>query len=242
MALYLAAVCVLVAIPRPTAQWRMTAVAMLAVIATHGVSAVRTSEVGAWRSVSTQQGPAGSLGDAQAMESLRRATLSSGARVLVFPESYFARWSTTNDAFLRPLWRELAARDQVVLFGVQRPNATTGLVDSLVLIRGRESGAYAQHLPVPVSMYRFGEAGSVPMRWRGRYSTIIAGERVGLLICWEQLLVAPMLALAFEAPDRLVGLSNLYFARGTPVAAIQQASLRSWARLFGVPWAHAVNE
>jgi hypothetical protein len=201
-----------------------------------------TPEASTWKAVSTQTGVSEGRRESETIEQLRRAAATLEARVLVLPESLFARWRTSSDIFMRPLWRELAARGQVVLFGVRRPDAATGLVDSLVLVRGFESGEYAQHLPVPVSMYRLGEAGSVPLRWGGPYTTIVAGEHVGLLICWEQLLVAPMLALSLESPDRLVGVSNLYFARGTPVAAIQQGAIQSWARLYGVPWVHAVNE
>jgi hypothetical protein len=43
-------------------------------------------------------------------------------------------------------------------------------------------------------------------------------------------------------PTRLIALSNLYFARGTPVARIQRASVAAWARLLGVPFVYASNE
>lgn len=242
VALYLGLVVLFVAPASGSARSGLVAVAVTAVIGSLAVSMTNTPAASTWTAISTQMSVAGRQRESEAIEQLRRAAATSEARVLVLPESLFARWSTSNDTFLRPLWRELAARGQVVLFGVWRPDAATGLIDSLILVRGRESGEYAQHLPVPVSMYRLGEAGSVPLRWRGPYTTIVAGERVGLLICWEQLLVAPMLALSFEWPDRLVGVSNLYFARGTPVAVIQQAAIQSWARLYGVPWVHAVNE
>jgi hypothetical protein len=242
VALYLGLVVLFVSPASGSARSGLMAVAVMAVIGSYAVSMMKAPAASGWTAISTRMSVGGRHGESEAIEQLRRAAATSEARVLVLPESLFARWSTSNDTFLRPLWRELAARGQVVLFGVRRPDAATGLVDSLILVRGRESGEYAQHLPVPVSMYRLGEAGSVPLRWRGPYTTIVAGERVGLQICWEQLLVAPMLALSLERPDRLAGVSNLYFARGTPVAAIQQAAIQSWARLYGVPWVHAVNE
>ena len=124
------------------------------------------------------------------------------------------------------------------------PKPCQRMIDSLVLVRGASRGALSQHYPVPLSMYRFGRPGSVPLRWRGPYSLPVGTERTGVLICWEQLLLAPMLRLAIESPrtDRLVAVSNLYFARGTPVAHIQRASVAAWARLFGVPYVHALNE
>lgn len=236
-----------VAIPRPSVRRSIGALAAIAVVLANAWPGTPSLERASWAAVPTRQGSAvrgveGWSRDSGAVERLRRAVAASKDRVLVLPESVFEHWNGSQDAFLRPLWRELAARDRIVLFGVRRAEAATSHVENLVLIRGSEQGEYAQHLPVPVSLYRFGARGSVPLRWRGSYIAKAAGERVGLLICWEQLLVAPMLIIAGEKPDRLVGLSNLYFAKGTPVASIQRASIQSWARLFGIPWVHAVNE
>jgi len=242
IALYAVAGVLFVTCDRVSMLRGVLAFSALAVLGSYGVLAKPPHTTNIWQAVSTPASIGTGERAAQAMEQLRRSASTSTARVVVLPETLFNQWTASNEAFLRPLWRELAARNQVVLFGVQRLDSATGLIDNLVLIRGRESGEYAQHLPVPISMYRLGEAGSVPVRWRGPYTATIFGERVGLLICWEQLLVAPMLFLALESPDRLVGLSNLYFARGTPVAAIQEAALQSWARLYGVPWIHAVYE
>ncbi len=163
---------------------------------------------------------------------------------VVLPESYFRRWSAATDAFLEPLWRRLREERRTVLFGVQRLNGLTGPRESLVLVRGATRGELPQHYPVPLSMYRFGAADSVPLRWRGSYLLPVGSERVAVLICWEQLLLAPMLGVLLESPPptRLVAVSNLYFARGTPVVRIQRASVESWARLLGVPFVYASNE
>jgi hypothetical protein len=201
-----------------------------------------------WQAVSTTVGGPGpaTLNSAvgEAIEQLRVTVARTSADHVVLPESYFQSWSAGTDAFLEPLWRRLREERRTVLFGVQRLNSVTRQRDSLVLVRGAARGELAQHYPVPLSMYRFGAAGSVPLRWRGSYSLPMGPERVAVLICWEQLLLAPMVGVLLESPSptRLVAVSNLYFARGTPVTRIQRASVEAWARLLGVPYIYASNE
>lgn len=201
-----------------------------------------------WQAVSTAAGgplPATkSPADAVAIEQLRVTMARTSAENVVLPESYFRNWSASTDAFLAPLWRRLLQDGRTVTFGVQRLNPAIEQIDSLVLVRGASHGELSQHYPAPLSMYRFGAAGSVPLRWRGPYSLSVGNERAAVLICWEQLLLAPMLSVLLESPEptRLIALSNLYFARGTPVARIQRASVAAWARLLGVPFVYATNE
>lgn len=201
-----------------------------------------------WQAVSTAVG--GSLAgtrsppDAAAIEQLRITMGRSSSENVVLPESYFRAWSVATDAFLEPLWRRLAQDGRTVTFGAQRLNAATRQIDSLVLVRGAFRGELSQHYPVPLSMYRLGAPGSVPLRWRGSYALPVGSERPAVVICWEQLLLAPMLSMMLELPPptRLIAVSNLYFARGTPVARIQRASVAAWARLLGVPFVYASNE
>ncbi len=200
-----------------------------------------------WQAVSTSVGASRPVtrvtADGEAIEQLRVTVARTSADHVVLPESYFREWSATTDAFLEPLWRRLKAEGRTVLFGVQRLNSATGQRESLVLVRGATRGELSQHYPVPLSMYRFGAAGSVPLRWRGSYSLPVGSERVAVLICWEQLLLAPMLGVLLDSPPtRLVAVSNLYFARGTAVARIQRGAVESWARLLGVPFVYASNE
>ena len=201
-----------------------------------------------WQAVSTAVGgplaETRSPPDATAIEQLRITMGRSSSENVVLPESYFRAWSAATDAFLEPLWRRLAKDGRSVTFGAQRLNAATGQTDNLVLVRGAFRDELSQHYPVPLSMYRFGAAGSVPMRWRGSYVLQVGREHPAVLICWEQLLLAPMLRVMLESPrpTRLIAASNLYFARGTPVARIQRASVAAWARLLGVPFVYAINE
>lgn len=233
------------------ARTRASALAGLAVLTltAQGVHVRHVPSDDPWLAVSTSRGapPQATIVasvDAEAIERLRGVVASSSAKVLVLPEGYLRAWSPATDAFLAPLWRRLATDGRSVALGMNRRDPVTGLEDNAVVVRGASRGELSQHYPVPISMYRAGAPGSTPLRLRGPYSLQVGDERIGVVICWEQLLLAPMLQLALESPrpDRLVAVSNLYFARGTPVAHIQRASVAAWARLFGVPYVHAINE
>ena len=70
---------------------------------------------------------------------------------------------------------------------------------------------------------------------------MVAGKRAAILICYEQLLVWPILASAAENPDILLGVANDYWAEGTSINAIQGACLHAWSRLFNIPLFLATN-
>ena len=69
----------------------------------------------------------------------------------------------------------------------------------------------------------------------------IAGQRVAFLICYEQLLVLPVLLSAIDHPTLIVGMANQYWVRDTTIPAAQRASLVAWSRLFALPLLIAEN-
>ncbi|BAP81946.1 conjugal transfer protein TraB (plasmid) [Bradyrhizobium diazoefficiens] len=68
-----------------------------------------------------------------------------------------------------------------------------------------------------------------------------AGHRVAPLICYEQLLVWPVLQSMLHSPDVLVAIGNDWWTAGTNMLAIQRASTEAWARLFGLPLVLSFN-
>src|SRR6266567_6453283 len=77
--------------------------------------------------------------------------------------------------------------------------------------------------------------------WAAAGTLQIAGRKAAVLICYEQLLIWPVLTSFREHPDLLVGIANDYWARSTSVPDIQWACVTSWARLFHVPILWAEN-
>ena len=70
---------------------------------------------------------------------------------------------------------------------------------------------------------------------------MVGGRRIAPLICYEQLLVWPILQSMAHRPDLIVAIGNGWWTAGTSVAAIQKASSAAWARLFGLPLVVSFN-
>lgn len=70
---------------------------------------------------------------------------------------------------------------------------------------------------------------------------VVRGTSIATLICYEQLLVWPILQSAMSGPDLFVAPANGWWTVGTDIVAIQIAATTAWARLFNLPLVIAVN-
>ena len=68
-----------------------------------------------------------------------------------------------------------------------------------------------------------------------------AGFRVAPLICYEQLIIWPVLQSMLHDPDVIVATGNGWWIGNTNIVAIQKASAEAWASLFGLPLVMAFN-
>jgi len=114
-------------------------------------------------------------------------------------------------------------------------------IDNTMLIVGAESATFYQRVPVPVGMWRpFGKI-SVPLRLDAPGVLAIDHQRAAVLICYEQMLTFPILVSMLQHPTVIVGISNTFWVDGTPIPRYQATAVRSWARLFHLPYWLAVN-
>jgi apolipoprotein N-acyltransferase len=81
----------------------------------------------------------------------------------------------------------------------------------------------------------------VPIHYFGPATLAIGPRRAAPIICYEQLLVAPVLMSIREKPDVLLGIANDYWAAGTYIPEIQNAAITAWSRLFWIPLVTATN-
>lgn len=100
---------------------------------------------------------------------------------------------------------------------------------------------YKQRVPILISMWQ-------PFTSRGANATIykdpivsIDGKDTGVFICYEQFVTYLYLQTMFFQPQRLYGISNLYWAKDTNIQKIQKEIIELYGLLFGVPIAHSVN-
>lgn len=142
----------------------------------------------------------------------------------------------------RVAWRDLT-RSKVIYAGAYIPIAGTKYYDNVLLQVDSNSSKilYRQRVPVPVSMWKpFSDQGARATFYKD--PTIeINGEKVGVLICYEQLLTYVMLQTMYYDPKSIIGISNLYWSQGTSIEQIQRESLDLYGLLFGVDVYFSVN-
>jgi predicted amidohydrolase len=130
-----------------------------------------------------------------------------------------------------------------LLIGTTVPIPDTEANRNVLLSRGyTERYSYVQRVPVPLGMWHFGdEHHGFPPMLRFPPTIRVWNHRAGVLICYEQLLVWPALESLARNPDMLLAPSNLYWAAGTPIPAIQHISAQDWADLWAIPVYEASN-
>jgi apolipoprotein N-acyltransferase len=183
--------------------------------------------------------PADDLPEFAIEQRLQDVAIGSRRQFLVFPEGAVRRWTAATDEF----WAGAIAGSGKTLFvGAGTPVAGESLYNnSIVILSETRRAAVHQRIPVPLGMWNPFRRDGFAMNLLGTGTADVGGERVAVLICYEQLLVWPMLRSAVERPTLLIAASNEAWTEGSRVPAIQHACVRAWARLFGLPVLSATN-
>lgn len=113
--------------------------------------------------------------------------------------------------------------------------------DNALVVRGAETGAFQQRVPVPIGMWNPWNAMTARLHLNGSGVIDLHGQRAAILICYEQLITWPVLVSMAQRPTVLVAVANDYWVTDTPIPSFQLAAVRSWARLFRLPYFSAVN-
>jgi apolipoprotein N-acyltransferase len=201
-----------------------------------------------WAAVDTQFGGSnGKYADYQQhQQTIDRALAIQaeiGAAVVVLPESALGLWTPT----IERLWTRGLEGSEVTVYGGAVIVNETGYDN--VMLELTEQGAsvrYRQRMPVPVSMWQpWLGLHSAPAGARADFFAnpvvLVRGYRVATLLCYEQLLVWPILQSMLQQPDVIVAPVNGWWTSGTEIVAVQHATAEAWARLFGLPLAVAIN-
>jgi hypothetical protein len=174
---------------------------------------------------------------------LQRIALAHPNTLVLFPESVLPGWSFVHESRWADTFAQLKLQHTGLLIGTTVPIPDTEANRNVLLSRGyTERFSYVQRVPVPLGMWHFGnEHDGFPLMLRFPPTIRVWDHRAGVLICYEQLLVWPTLESLARNPDMLLAPSNLYWASGTPIAAIQHVSVQDWADLWAIPLYEASN-
>lgn len=199
-----------------------------------------------WVGVDTQfHGESGQYADyAQQLKTIELVRdAASGRLVIVLPESAARIWTPTTERLWRHGLRDLDVVVNVGAIEVSR----VGYDNVMVEISATEASVvYRERMPVPVSMWQpwlewTGQDGGARAHFFANPVAEFAGQRVAPLICYEQLLIWPILQSVLHSPDMIVATGNGWWTEGTSIVEIQRATTVSWARLFNLPLVMAFN-
>ena len=173
-----------------------------------------------------------------AMIGMVKQAAEQGARTVVLPESAFGVWTATTER----LWtRELAGLDVVVNGGAVVIDRA-GYDNVMVEVSGVGAAViYRERMPVPVSMWQPWTTGGANAHFFTNPVVEFAGVRIAPLICYEQLIIWPVLQSMLYGPEMIVATGNGWWTGETNIVAIQRASADAWAALFGLPLVMAFN-
>ncbi|TGQ04946.1 MULTISPECIES: conjugal transfer protein TraB [unclassified Mesorhizobium] len=200
-----------------------------------------------WKSVDLKYGASlgrdGSLDHHRDMIATVRALAGDGTRFVVLPESALGFWTPT----VARLWQQgLHGLDVTVVAGAAVIDER-GYDNVMVAISSDEARVlYRERLPVPVSMWQpwrawFGRDGGARADLFANPVVDLSETRIAPLICYEQLIVWPVLQSMLHSPEIVVATGNGWWTAGTSIVAIQRASAIAWAKLFAVPIVTAFN-
>lgn len=167
------------------------------------------------------------------------------ALIQVWPESIVPHWNEASEAFWSGILADARARGKTVVFGstISLPDPSVIRLRNVAVIKGREEATPVdQRTPVPGGTWHPISGQGVPVSPLTSVVRHIGDQRAAFIICFEQLLAWSYLPMIVERPTLLVGMANVYWVQGTAIPAAQSACLKSWARLFNIPFVEAVNQ
>ena len=185
----------------------------------------------------------GSLGHHRELIAMVRREAGEENRIIVLPESALGLWTPT----IERLWRAgLEGSAITVVAGAAIVDAKA--YDNVMVAISAESAQvlYRERMPVPLSMWQpwlawTDEGGGARAHFFANPLAELSGRKIALLICYEQLILWPVLQSMLHSPEIVITTGNGWWTAGTSIAAIQRANTASWARLFGVSLVVAFN-
>lgn len=200
-----------------------------------------------WTALNTTFGPAATPeSQFSRLTSLQRSVSSwsnkaAPGSVLVLPELVGDDWSL-NGLWWHRIDQKLKQNKQTIFIGAYVPIGDGAMYENVVASLGFQAGRHLpDRVPVPISMWKpWTRAGAVN-HWWDKGVEKIAGKRVASLVCYEQLLMWPVILSLTKSPEVILAPANDWWATNTNLPEIQRQSVQAWSRAFSVPNIWATN-
>lgn len=177
------------------------------------------------------------------MMAMVRGATGDGALYVVLPESALGFWTPTVERF----WTDVLHDGDATVIAGAVVVYRGGYDNVLVAIDGKGARTlYRERMPVPGSMWQpwrswFGESGGARAGFFANPVVAVSAKRVSPLICYEQLIIWPVLQSMLHDPDFIIAVGNGWWTEGTSIVSIQRAATTAWAKLFAKPLVIAFN-
>jgi len=178
------------------------------------------------------------MGDYKRQKKLLKVANNNRYNNLLFHEN--ALGAFTQNSMM--IWEKLK-NNKTILAGAYIYKKRVGGYDNVLMEITNSSykTIYKQRVPVPISMWKpWIEQGAKAYPFQNpiiKYKQ----SRVGVFICYEQLLTYTYLHTMFYNPNYIIGISNLWWVKDKSIEEIQIRSLRLWSLLFGVDSYYSIN-
>ncbi|MCT7667356.1 conjugal transfer protein TraB [Shinella kummerowiae] len=202
-----------------------------------------------WMSVDLKQGAnLGRDGSLQYHRDLiararKAAEAGEDVRVVLLPESALGLWTPT----VARVWQEGLRGSNLTVIAGAAVIDPRGYDNVMVAISADAAKVlYRERMPVPSSMWQpwlgwTGQGGGARADFFGNPLVEVDRFKIVPLICYEQLILWPVLQSMLHSPEVIVGVGNGWWTENTSIVAIQKAASVAWARLFDLPVVMAFN-
>ncbi|UWU26222.1 conjugal transfer protein TraB (plasmid) [Rhizobium sp. CB3060] len=200
-----------------------------------------------WKAVDLEQGQMlgrdGSLEQHRDLIATVRVAAADGSRVFLLPESALGFWTPT----VSRLWQDAIRDLNITVLAGAAVVDPQGYDNVMVAVSADEVRiVYRERMPVPVSMWRpwlawTGQGGGARAHFFENTAVEIGSTRIAPLICYEQLILWPVVQSMLHRPSIIVATGNGWWTKGTSIVSIQKASTVAWAKLFDLPVVMAFN-
>lgn len=160
-----------------------------------------------------------------------------GTRFVILPESTLGFWTEAVER----LWRRALSDSSLTVLAGATVIETAGY-DNVIVALTKDGGRilYRERMPVPGSMWQpwlslFGKSGGARADFFANPVVWIDNWGVAPLICYEQLIVWPVLQSMLHDPDIIIAIGNGWWTGESSIVAVQRAATFAWARLFDRP-------
>lgn len=156
--------------------------------------------------------------------------------VNIYPETV---GGVINDQIIKQ-WQAQLKSDETVLIGGYLMEGTRYYNTVLAITKQKTEFAYKQRLPMPLGMWKpFSNEGAIP-NFNGNSTYELGSIKPAFLLCYESLIVWPIVQSYFEQPTILVLLSSTWWASAN-IKAAEVRSMKSWGRLLNLPTIEVFN-